>query len=244
MKIAPFRLPALRSSPRRRGRDAVASLGVNDDEISPRARAKLVELIDDLERMRAEAERLAERVVELEALADTDPLANVMNRRAFMRELTKTLAFAARHGGPVSVLYIDLVGFKAINDVHGHRAGDAAIVYVAELLETHVRVTDAVGRIGGDEFALVLARAGEGQAQGKAAELREALSAAPLVYDGATLALDMSIGVYEARDGDTADGALAAADEAMYADKSAGREETGRENAGAKKAAGGRLVAS
>lgn len=238
MKLEPFRLLGARargsSRPGKAGRlrtafsDAVARLGLNDRDFSPRAKAKLLDLIADVERMRAEADRLGARVQELESLADSDPLADTLNRRAFLRELSKMLAFAERHGGPVSVLYIDLDGFKAINDAYGHRAGDAALVHVAGLLRAHLRETDAVGRLGGDEFAAALARADRDQALAKAEDLRTLILECPAIFENTLLPLDASIGVYEANPGDDAETALKAADLAMYACKKAAQGRLGR----------------
>jgi diguanylate cyclase (GGDEF)-like protein len=218
LKLDAFRLGG--AGPRRR---AAELLGLSDGEMSPRAKAKLLDLLADLERMRGEADALGARLKELESLADRDPLADLLNRRAFVREVSRMLAFSARHGGPVSLLYIDLDGFKALNDRYGHRAGDEAIVAVSRLLVSSVRATDCVGRVGGDEFAAVLARADEAQARAKAQKLHARILEEKLVVDGATLALDASIGVYEARPGDTAEAALEAADAAMYEVKRAAR---------------------
>lgn len=219
MKIAPFRLLSGRKEPPRPTRDDTALIGLAERDLSPRARAKLVDLIGDFNRMSAEAERLKARIAELEALADTDPLADVMNRRAFVRELAKALAFAERHGGAVSVLYLDLKAFKAINDTHGHRVGDAAIVHVSEFLKARVRETDTVGRLGGDEFGVILPHADADQARAKADQLVVELAERPLSADGAVIALDMSVGVYEAAAGDDAETMLRHADAAMYAHK-------------------------
>jgi len=236
MKIAPFRLLGSRRASRgsnqnsgassNRGaragataRDDTAFLGLSDQDMSPRARAKLLDLLGEFDRMKGEAERLQQRIGELEALADTDPLAEVLNRRAFVRELTKSLAFVERHGGPFSVLYIDLKDFKEINDRHGHRVGDAAIVHVCEFLNTNVRETDTVGRIGGDEFAIMLPHASEAQATDKATALIAGLTAAPLRFENIRLTISATIGVYETRRGDDAESALRHADAAMYAHK-------------------------
>jgi diguanylate cyclase (GGDEF)-like protein len=216
LKLAPFRLLAPRPL-----RDAVARLGLTGRDLSPRAKARLLDLLNDLDRMREQTDRLVARVSELEELADCDPLADVPNRRAFVRELSKLLAFANRHGGPVSVLYIDLDGFKAINDSHGHRAGDAVIMHIAGILKANLRETDSVGRLGGDEFAVALARADRTQAMVKAEDLTARVAAATIEFEGVRLGVGASIGVYEAGQGDTADSAIRAADAAMYARKKA-----------------------
>jgi len=236
MKIAPFRLLGSRRASRNAAknpgssssraahagglaRDDTAFLGLSDHDMSPRARAKLLDLLGEFDRMKGEAERLQVRIGELEALADTDPLADVMNRRAFVRELTKALAFAERHGGAFSVLYIDLKDFKEINDRHGHRVGDAAIVHVCEYLNANVRETDTVSRIGGDEFAVMLPHANEAQAADKAATLVAGLAGAPLIFESVRLTISATIGVYETQRGDDAESVLRHADAAMYAHK-------------------------
>ncbi|MGD2131926.1 MAG: GGDEF domain-containing protein [Maricaulaceae bacterium] len=240
MKIEPFRLLAARRRAARAVGDAPADPNSNDDrsaqalglaenDLSPRAKARLIDLLDDIDRMQEESDRLAERVRELEALADTDPLADVMNRRAFMRELSRALAFVLRHGGPISVLYLDLNAFKSINDEHGHRAGDAAIVHAAKVLKENLRETDSIGRLGGDEFAMILMKAGRQNATAKAEFLRAQLNETPLVFEGRKIALDAAIGVHETTPLDTPDSALRSADEAMFAVKNAGAPNEGRE---------------
>ena len=98
----------------------------------------------------------AAHVDKLEALARVDELTGVLNRRAFFERLDNELHRARRAKAPVSVVLYDLDQFKALNDVHGHPAGDAALRSFARILERNVRASDAVGRVGGDEFALVL----------------------------------------------------------------------------------------
>lgn len=218
LKHDPFRPRG--GGPRRGGAQV---LGLTEGDMSPRAKAKLLDLLADLERMRGEADALSGRLRELEALADRDPLADVLNRRAFVRELSRMLAFSARHGGPVSVLYVDLDGFKALNDRYGHRAGDAAIVAVSAILSQSLRATDCVGRVGGDEFAAALPHADAAQARTKAEQLHRRILGERIEVDGAFIALDASIGVYEVRPGETAEAALEAADAAMYEVKRASR---------------------
>jgi diguanylate cyclase (GGDEF)-like protein len=98
----------------------------------------------------------AAHVDQLKALARVDELTNVLNRRAFFELLESELRRGQRTNGPVSLVMYDLDQFKALNDAHGHPAGDTALRTFARILERNVRATDAVGRVGGDEFALVL----------------------------------------------------------------------------------------
>ena len=176
-----------------------------------------------LERLIAERDALKRRLEAAEALADRDGLTEALNRRAFMRELHRTLSSNERYGTPAAVLYLDLDGFKAVNDGYGHAAGDAVLVHVARLLRKEVRETDVVGRIGGDEFGVILNHASLDDARRKADALAALFLAAPLDYAGQKHRISASIGVHACNDAEDPDTALARADEAMYAQKLARR---------------------
>lgn len=157
---------------------------------------------DQIERLRAEVERLRAQIIGLtdraeraEALADHDVLTPTLNRRGFVAVMHRTMAYCARYGASAVLLYVDLDGFKAVNDALGHPAGDAALVQVAKLLIENVRESDAVGRMGGDEFALLLLNAGPDEGQEKARRLSEALAARPFEWEGRTARLGGSFGV-------------------------------------------------
>jgi diguanylate cyclase (GGDEF)-like protein len=158
-------------------------------------------------------------LAEAEASADHDALAPVYNRRAFVRETQRVVAMVKRHEIEASLIYFDLNNFKAINDAHGHAAGDAVIRSIGELLIRQTRETDIVGRIGGDEFAVVLTHLGAEAAQVKAEALAAALCTEKVLHDGAAHFVSAAFGVAHVGAGDTAEQALARADEAMYADK-------------------------
>ncbi len=178
---------------------------------------------EELAFLRAEVARLTRRLAEVELIADRDPLTPALNRRAFVRELSRALAFQARYGGEAAVIYFDLDGLKAINDAHGHAAGDAAIQQVTAALADGVRESDVVGRLGGDEFAVLLARAPLDDARAKAASLAAAVAAEPLVHAGRSLALSVSYGVRALEPGRDAAQTLAEADAALYVAKAARR---------------------
>ncbi|MBI1251759.1 MAG: diguanylate cyclase [Alphaproteobacteria bacterium] len=167
----------------------------------------------------AERDMLRRHLAEAEALADRDGLTGAINRRAFMRELHRALAAAERYGTPSAVLYIDLDAFKQINDRFGHAAGDAVLAHVARVLRDQVRETDVVGRIGGDEFAVILNHATLDDGKVKARALQDALRANPLVFQDVKHRVDASIGVHACARSEDAETALARADEAMYAAK-------------------------
>ncbi len=188
---------------------------IPSSERTPQVESTVMRLMRELDRLKDELLAAHERVRRLESIADEDPLVPVLNRRGFLRELERALAYAKRYGGPVSLVFLDIDRFKDVNDRHGHAAGDAVLRHVAELLLDNVRKSDIVGRLGGDEFALVLHRAGAGQAAHKAEQLM-ALAAASIPYEGRLVPVGLSAGVAELAGDDTAASALARADAAMY----------------------------
>lgn len=179
--------------------------------------------LPELERLRQENARLKERVAALEILADRDPLTTALNRRAFVRELNKVLGFCRRYRSTASVVFFDLDGFKAINDLFGHAAGDIALQTVVATLAANVRESDVVGRLGGDEFAVILAQADKIAAISKAENLKSLIEREPAGYDGRAIPLRISFGVREYEKGITAADLLSGADAAMYLNKANGR---------------------
>jgi diguanylate cyclase (GGDEF)-like protein len=177
---------------------------------------------DEIAALKAEVEALRRRLAEAELLADRDPLSPLLNRRAFARELTRTLAYCERYGAEASLVFFDLDGFKAVNDSFGHAAGDAALEHVAGFLLSHVRESDLAGRLGGDEFGVLLAQAGSDAAEAKAAQLAAEIESSPAGYGGRAIPLRVSYGVRSFEPGMTAARMLAEADAAMYLAK-AGR---------------------
>jgi len=174
-----------------------------------------------LERVAAERDALAARLAEAEALADRDALVHVLNRRAFLRELHRTMSEVERYKTPAAVLYIDLDGFKALNDGYGHAAGDAVLRHVGRLLMDSVRESDVVGRLGGDEFGVILNRVGAEEAQTKAQALNEKIDASAIIHAGVPHRIRASVGVHAIAAVEDPEIAIARADEAMYADKHA-----------------------
>ncbi len=185
--------------------------------------ARLERLAHERDAARAEAEGLRRRLAEVELLADRDPLTPVLNRRAFMRELHRAAAFCARYGAAASLVYFDLDGFKAVNDRYGHAAGDAVLEAVARGLLDSVRESDVVARIGGDEFAVLLAQAGIDAARAKAGRLVAALEAEAVGFEGCAIPVRLSAGVRSFEPGLTPARWLAEADAAMFVRKGAPR---------------------
>jgi len=174
-------------------------------------------------RLRA-AGRLLAMHEQLLELALTDPLTGVFNRRAFLERAEGELARTRRTGRPLSALMCDIDHFKRINDTHGHAAGDEALKRFAACCRAHLRVSDVLGRLGGEEFAILLPETGAGEAVLVAERLREAVAGLEVESEEARFGLTVSIGATAFLCGaDTVDRALARADEALYRAKTGGR---------------------
>lgn len=195
--------------------------GVFDSGRNPVSQAVAIDLEAEVERLRAEIERLRARAEAAEAAADHDVLTPALNRRGFMEALRRAMAYCARHDVPAVLLYLDLDGFKGVNDALGHAAGDAALRRVAELLQANLRESDAVGRLGGDEFALLMLNAGAEEGRAKAGRLQEALGAEGFEWEGRRVPLGGSFGVRAFNRQADAETWLAEADAAMWVRKRA-----------------------
>jgi diguanylate cyclase (GGDEF)-like protein len=199
--------------------DVSSVLGIPDAEFTPRVRDAIMGLMAEVERLRHDLERTQKRLETAEAAADQDGLLPVLNRRAFVREMSRIMSFGDRYDLSACLVYFDLDGFKAVNDTHGHAAGDAALHHVANLLIENVRGSDIVGRLGGDEFGVILAKADQVQAEKKARSLSDLFLARPFEWEGKPLALSFAHGVHVFKKGEGVDLAMASADKAMYAAK-------------------------
>jgi diguanylate cyclase (GGDEF)-like protein len=178
----------------------------------------------EIERLQQENAELRAEVERLRALADHDPLTPTLNRRAFMAELKREMAYCRRYGSPAAVLYLDLDGFKSVNDRFGHLAGDAALGRVAEILLAHVRESDVVARLGGDEFAVLMRQADAEAARAKAEVLAALIEADSFqAVEGAAVRLAGSFGARAFDDQPSPEAWLAEADAAMFIRKRSAR---------------------
>jgi diguanylate cyclase (GGDEF)-like protein len=165
---------------------------------------------------------------QLRLLAITDSLTGLTNRRRLMERGEEEVRRAKRFRHPLAVLVIDIDHFKRINDTWGHGTGDRAIKAVAEVCVATVREVDIVGRLGGEEFAIVLPETDLATAGGVAERLRRAVESAPVdTGDGTLLSLTASIGVAILAGQASFDDLLSRADAAMYAAKRSGRNRVG-----------------
>ncbi len=165
------------------------------------------------------------RVQRAEALSVTDDLTQLYNSRYLAQALRRETKRASRSGRPLSLLFIDLDGFKAVNDVHGHLCGSRALVEVAAVIRATARETDVVARFGGDEFAVVLPDTGSDGAVAVGARIRDRINERTfLTGEGLAVRLTASVGVATLPDvAASADGLVRAADEAMYWVKAHGK---------------------
>ena len=144
---------------------------------------------------------------------------DILNRRGFERELARSLAYVKRYGTDAVLLYIDLDDFKAVNDNHGHAAGDELLKAVTAALMSQVRASDVLGRLGGDEFAVVLWNMSVTHAATKARALEEIVAGATVTRGAAKLGVGASTGLVALSPLDTPAQAIDAADHAMYVRK-------------------------
>ena len=160
----------------------------------------------------------------MESLALHDPLTGLPNRRLLLDRLSLAIAHAHRNKGTMAVMYLDLDGFKQINDTLGHHVGDQLLQVVAQRLTTCVREDDTVARLGGDEFTVILeSLANTGDVPHVAQKIIDSLSR-PMLLDGHEITVTVSVGIslYPA-DSEQSDDLIKYADTAMYLAKKVGR---------------------
>ncbi len=166
------------------------------------------------------------------AMASKDALTSVYNRRGFLEHARPLYDAAVQQQTPLALLMVDIDHFKALNDQHGHEAGDQALIAVARRLASVAREDDVVARWGGEEFLVLLPRTDAAAAGRLAERLRQALADAPIeIGDGKTVQLTASIGISCAASSESLDALVRQADAALYAAKDSGRNRIWLEDA-------------
>ena len=207
-----------------RSRDLMEALGLRASAMDAHTRAAVEALSEEILSLRETVAALESRLDRAAQLADIDTLCPIFNRRAFERELRREIALAERYGAPLCVVFIDLDGFKQVNDRFGHKVGDDVLRRVADILVADTRETDIVARLGGDEFAVALTHANFEDSARKAVELSGRIDTLSVRYgdgaDDAVVRLGASCGVARWERGVGVEDLLAKADHAMFLDKS------------------------
>ena len=203
-------------------------LGIPDSEMTPRVQTAIMTLLSEVSDMRKEIELAQRRISELENLADMDSLLPISNRRSFVREMSRMISYSERYGINSSLLYIDMNDLKVINDTYGHAAGDAALIKLAAIISNNLRDSDIFGRLGGDEFGIILPKANENDAQNKAKKLIEKIQNSDFSWEGTKIKLNVAYGIYPIQSGESADQALDGADKKMYTHKQSMKQNSSR----------------
>jgi diguanylate cyclase (GGDEF)-like protein/PAS domain S-box-containing protein len=155
--------------------------------------------------------------------ASHDPLTGLANRRLFQELLDQAESAARRHGQKLSLMYLDLDGFKAVNDRLGHHAGDELLRAIAHRIHTTLRQEDVVARLGGDEFVILLDRVGDQEQLGRIAEKLQTIISEPVAIAEQEAQVGVSIGIASFPDAPDGSSLMRCADLAMYEAKHAGR---------------------
>lgn len=195
-------------------------LGKTTGSASP-TRSEHARLIRQIAGLELELDAMRAKLEELETYVILDPLTEVLNRRGFQREIERADAYIKRYGGRAVLAYLDLDGFKAVNDRHGHGAGDALLQAIAFMIRRNVRTSDTIARLGGDEFALIMWNLSDADAHAKIAALEHAIAETVIEWEGVPVSVRASAGM--APLGNDPSFVLAKADAAMYQRKRARR---------------------
>jgi len=181
-------------------------------------------LISDVTEMKQAQAKLESLINELNTQAVTDGLTGLANRRHFWEQSTVELKRTKRHGFELCLVMLDIDKFKTINDGYGHAAGDEVLRRLAKVMKTALRETDVAGRLGGEEFGVLLPQTGETEAQIIAERLRQAVMATEVTFEASTIRFTVSLGLAAAwRNEHSVDDLMKRADMALYRAKETGR---------------------
>ena len=192
---------------------------------APRLPVAPVNAKSTIRKLRSQLAQALARIDELEAHADTDFLLDIPNRRGFERELHRSIAYIKRYHANGALIVLDVDRLKPINDTFGHGAGDQVLKAIAAELVRQVRSSDVIGRLGGDEFGLLLWNLSETDAHAKAASLEAAVDRLTFIFRGRTVTTGASAGVAVLDAHAEAGRALEQADSLMYVRKAQRRHE-------------------
>ncbi len=191
----------------------------------PYAESELLAQVSTMVRIKQLQDELRDRMLELDRMASTDPLTGLYNRRFFFQRMEEELARANRTDNPLCLAFLDIDHFKQINDTHGHQAGDEILQQISQIMTHLLRRSDVLGRIGGEEFLILLPDT-DGKGGVRISErLRQRVEDAKFIFGETEIPVTISIGVYFATDPLVlgVDELVLRADSALYEAKEAGR---------------------
>lgn len=195
--------------------DVAAVLGATEQALSPAMQECFLELVEHVERLREELERVRMHESYLLNAADKHPSLPALNRRAFMGALTRLLQTSERAELPGSLALLHVRGLEPLREAHGLVAAEAALAFVAGEIMTELRQTDLLGYLDGSDFAVALAVAEAEGASAKIDRIVTTLSATPFLWQDHALVLRVSAGIIHFAEGMTAESLLVQADQAM-----------------------------
>ena len=197
-------------------RDCLESGDITDPEILRKCSDMSISALEAA--MSAERTILTQRlhIEEMDRVASTDQLTGAYNRRGFELECKRILSSAKRYDETGVLIYIDLDGFKPINDTYGHAAGDQVLVEVVRVLSDNIRPTDFVARLGGDEFAVLLTRTPFEDGLARAERLKNLINSHYVRFNDKNISVRASFGIQRYGADSEMDKLLGSADSAMY----------------------------
>jgi two-component system cell cycle response regulator len=198
--------------------------GAQDFLVEPVSDGELVARVAAAARTKVLQEELVEQSRRLETLIFEDPLTGLANRRFILSQLASLVSGTRRHGRPLSIAIVDVDHFKSVNDRHGHQVGDRVLVGVTAALRGHMRAEDQLGRLGGEEFLVVLPDTDHDDAMAAAERMREEVAGTMADHDGVPLRVTVSLGVATWELEEPPELLMRRADEALYAAKAGGRD--------------------
>ncbi|MCF6336431.1 MAG: diguanylate cyclase [Gammaproteobacteria bacterium] len=175
--------------------------------------------------MENEGEKLRQRLQEKHEQAVRDPLTGLYNRLAYDERVMQEFARWKRYGQSMVLMMIDVDHFKHVNDTYGHKAGDKALVLIADQLRNHLRESDFLARFGGEEFVVLMPETDIESAVAAAEKLRAAVEKCQFHYQNTQVSITFSAGIAQLRKNDNPESLFQRADEAMYRAKEAGRNQ-------------------
>ena len=192
------------------------SESVSEPELISLSVTAVQSLIDEITRLKGEANRLEAQIRRLEKLAHLDPLVRLPNRRGLFRAIENVIGRLNRSGGTAALIFVDVDRMKDINDRFGHPTGDAALIEVSRILVETVRACDIVGRLAGDEFIVLLSDADELKAWNTALRIVEATTASIAEVNNHRIPLSIAVGVSTISPYDLTPDVISRADQSMY----------------------------